>query len=44
VATKVGILEENAESGMVRPDAAEAWRGFLDGLVAERQKQDAKAS
>jgi ankyrin repeat protein len=40
VAMKVRILEENAEEGMVRPEAAEAWRGFLDGLIAERRKQD----
>jgi hypothetical protein len=37
---KVSILEENAENGMVRPEAAEAWRGFLDSLIAERRKQD----
>ena len=37
---KVSILEENAESGMVRPEAAEAWRNFLDGMIAERKKQD----
>lgn len=40
VAMKVRILEENAEEGMVRPEAAEAWRAFLDGLVAERRKQE----
>lgn len=44
VAMKVGILEENAEAGMVRPEAAEAWRNFLNGLVEERKKQDAKMS
>ena len=27
---KVNILEENAEDGIVRPEAAEAWRKFLD--------------
>lgn len=37
---KVSILEENAESGMVRPEAAQAWRGFLDAMVAERRRQD----
>ena len=29
VALKVDILEENAESGMVRPEAVDAWRRFL---------------
>jgi ankyrin repeat protein len=43
LAMKVRILEENAESGMVRAEAAEAWRGFLDALVAERRKQDGAA-
>ena len=41
LSTKVSILEENAEGGMVRPEAAEAWRGFLNGMIAERQEQDA---
>jgi len=40
LSVKVAILEENAEAGQVRPDAAEAWRGFLDNLIAERRKQD----
>jgi ankyrin repeat protein len=39
---KVSILEENAESGMVRADAAEAWRGFFDFMIAERKKQDGR--
>lgn len=39
VSMKVSILEENAENGMVRPEAAEAWRGFLDAMVAEQAKQ-----
>jgi ankyrin repeat protein len=43
LAVKVGILEENAENGTVRPEAAEAWRGFLDAMLAERRKQDAAA-
>ena len=38
--TKVSILEENAEGGMVRPEAAESWRTFLDAMIAERRKQD----
>jgi len=37
---KVNILEENAESGMVLPEAAKAWRQFLQFLVAQREKQD----
>ncbi len=40
VAMKVGILEENAENGMVRPEAAQAWREFLESLIAERRRQD----
>lgn len=40
VAMKVRILEENAEEGMVRPEAARAWRDFLDALVTERRKRD----
>jgi ankyrin repeat protein len=40
VAMKVSILEENAELGMVRPEGAAAWRGFLDELIAARRKQD----
>ncbi len=39
VQLKVNILEENAELGMVRPDAVEAWRGFLKFLVKARQRQ-----
>ena len=37
---KVNILEENAEAGMVRPEAAEAWRSFLDYLVAAWHRQN----
>lgn len=40
LAMKVEILEENAELGMVIPEAAQAWRRFLDGMIAERRKQD----
>ena len=40
LSTKVGILQENAEDGMVRPEAAQAWREFLDSMIAERQLQD----
>jgi ankyrin repeat protein len=39
IAMKVSILEENAEAGMVRPEAAAAWRAFLEGLAAEQAKQ-----
>jgi ankyrin repeat protein len=37
---KVNILEENAELGMVSPEAAQAWRGFLESIIVERQRQD----
>jgi ankyrin repeat protein len=37
---KVNILEENAEAGMVYPEAAAAWRKFLDFMVAAWQKQN----
>ncbi len=40
VQLKVSILEENAEAGMVRPDAVDAWKGFLNFLIAARLKQD----
>lgn len=40
VQMKVNILEENAEAGMVRPEAVEAWKGFLEHLVTARMKQD----
>jgi ankyrin repeat protein len=37
---KVNILEENAEAGMVKPAAAEAWRRFLDYMMAKWQEQN----
>lgn len=37
---KVGILEENAEAGMVLPSAAEAWRGFLEFLIGKWKEQN----
>jgi ankyrin repeat protein len=40
LAMKVSILKENAESGMVRPEAAQAWQEFLESLIAERRRQD----
>lgn len=36
---KVGILEENAEAGMVRPEAVAAWKRFLEALLDARRKQ-----
>jgi ankyrin repeat protein len=41
VSLKVRILEENAEAGMVRPEAAQAWRAFLESLLAEYDRQRA---
>lgn len=40
VQMKVNILEENAENGMVRPEAVKAWKGFLSMLVGASLKQD----
>jgi ankyrin repeat protein len=40
VSMKIFILEENAEDGMVRPEAVGAWRGFLDELLAARAAQE----
>jgi ankyrin repeat protein len=37
---KVNILEENAEAGMVNPAAAEAWRQFLEYMVARWKEQN----
>ena len=37
---KVSILEENAEGGMVRPEAVEAWRSFLSFLIEARRKAE----
>lgn len=42
VQMKVNILEENAESGMVTQEGVNAWKEFLEYLIAERQRQDAK--
>ena len=39
VQLKVDILEENAQSGMVRPEAVEAWRRFLEFLIEKQQHQ-----
>lgn len=40
VQMKVNILKENAESGMVKPEAAEAWEGFLHFLLGRQLKQN----
>ena len=37
---KAGILQENAEAGMVLPAAAEAWRGFLEFLIGKWKEQN----
>ncbi|MBT9447030.1 MAG: ankyrin repeat domain-containing protein [Hyphomonadaceae bacterium] len=42
VAMKISILEENAEIGMVRAEAVEAWRQFLDAMIAEQRKQQGR--
>lgn len=39
---KVDILKENAENGMVVPEAADQWQLFLDFLVKEFKKQQRK--
>ena len=36
---KVNILEENAESGMIKPEAVVAWKEFLNYLIEEGKKQ-----
>ncbi len=41
VQMKVNILEENAENGMVNPQAVEAWKAFLEELVARANEQAA---
>lgn len=40
VQLKINILEENAEAGMVNPEAAKAWKGFFNYLIAARLRQD----
>ena len=37
---KVNILAENAESGMVKPEAVDAWGKFLEYLISEKKKRD----
>lgn len=41
---KAGALEANAESGMVRTEAAQAWRRFLDFMVAKWNQQNPPAA
>jgi len=36
---KVNILAENAESGMVKPEAVAAWKKFMAYLADEGRKQ-----
>lgn len=40
VQTKLNILEENAEAGMVRPEGVEAWKKVQGWLLTERLRQD----
>jgi ankyrin repeat protein len=37
---KVNILAENAESGMVKPEAVVAWQQFFEYLAEESKKQN----
>ena len=37
VQLKVSILEENAESGMIREEAVQAWRDFVSFLIEARR-------
>lgn len=41
---KVNILEENAESGMVFPEAVEAWQKFLDFMIERWREQNEQGS
>lgn len=43
VQTKVNILEENAEGGMVTAEGVEAWKQTLQFFVTQRLKQDLPA-
>src|SRR6185503_19496132 len=38
--TKVNILEENAESGMVLPEGVAAWKQVREFFITQRMKQD----
>ena len=37
---KVNILAENAQLGMVKPEALVAWKKFLEYLLSEKKKRD----
>jgi ankyrin repeat protein len=41
---KVNIFEENAESGMVLPGAAAAWRLFLQYMIAKWEEQNTQVT
>jgi hypothetical protein len=43
IQTKVNILEENAEAGMVRREGVEAWKSCQQFLLTERYRQDVPA-
>ena len=43
IQTKVNILEENAEAGMVRWEGVEAWKRHQQFLLTERYRQDVPA-
>lgn len=43
VQMKVNMLAENAEAGMIKPEGVDAWKEFLNFLIAERQKQDSRS-
>lgn len=40
IQTKVNILEENSEGGMVTEEGVASWKGVLDFFITERMKQD----
>jgi HEAT repeat protein len=40
IQTKVNILEENAEGGMVTEEGVAAWKKVLESFVSQRLKQD----
>jgi hypothetical protein len=43
IQTKINILTENAEAGMVRWEGVEAWKGHQNFLLTERHRQDVPA-
>ncbi len=40
IQTKVNILEENCEAGMVTEEGVTHWKGVLDFFITQRMKQD----